>query len=149
MKTNLRTHRSSRLKWVAALFFAFGIGNALPVSANFSPADELAIPNTTRSNREVNFNRNWKFFLDETDKLYTDEGNGMSDMALHIKTLEIIFSLYLPSLTDMQKAVLKQTIRPVTMEDITPLASVGTARHSTLLRIADIPKPPSISKGFT
>ena len=47
---------------------------------------------------------------DETDKLYTDEGNGMSDMALHIKTLEIIFSLYLPSLTDMQKAVLKQTV---------------------------------------
>ena len=66
MKTNLRTHRSSRLKWVAALFFAFGIGNALPVSANFSPADELAIPNTTRSNREVNFNRNWKFFLGDT-----------------------------------------------------------------------------------
>ena len=47
---------------------------------------------------------------DETDKLYTDEGNGMSDMALHIKTLEIIFSLYLPSLSDMQKAVLKQTV---------------------------------------
>ena len=70
-------------------------------------------------------------------------------MALHIKTLEIIFSLYLPRLTDIKKAVLKQTIRPVTMEDITPLASVGTARHSTLLRIADIPKPPSISKGFT
>ena len=66
MKTNLRTHRSSRLKWVAALFFAFGIGNALPVSANFSRADELAIPNATRSNREVNFNRNWKFFLGDT-----------------------------------------------------------------------------------
>ena len=47
---------------------------------------------------------------DETDKLYTDEGNGMSDMALHMKTLEIEFSLYLPSLTDMQKAILKQTI---------------------------------------
>ena len=52
-------------------------------------------------------------------------------------------------MTGASKAVLKQTIRPVTMEDITPLASVGTARHSTLLRIADIPKPPSISKGFT
>ena len=34
----------------------------------------------------------------------------MSDMALHMKTLEIEFSLYLPSLTDMQKAILKQTI---------------------------------------
>lgn len=42
--------------------------------------------------------------------LNTDEGNGMSDMALHMKTLEIEFSLYLPSLTDMQKAILKQTI---------------------------------------
>ena len=42
---------------------------------------------------------------DETDKLYTDEGNGMSDMALHIKTLEIIFSLYLPSLTEDRKSV--------------------------------------------
>ena len=31
-------------------------------------------------------------------------------MALHMKTLEIEFSLYLPSLTDMQKAILKQTI---------------------------------------
>ena len=29
----------------------------------------------------------------------------MSDMALHMKTLEIEFSLYLPSLTDMQKAI--------------------------------------------
>lgn len=47
---------------------------------------------------------------DETDKLYTDEGNGMSDMALHIKTLEIFFNLYLPSLTDMQKAILKQAV---------------------------------------
>ena len=47
---------------------------------------------------------------DETDKLYTDEGNGMSDMALHMKTLEIEFSLYLPSLTDMQKAVLKKCL---------------------------------------
>lgn len=47
---------------------------------------------------------------DESDKLYVDEGNGMSDMALHIKTLEIFFNLYLPSLTDMQKAILKQAV---------------------------------------
>ncbi len=137
MKTNLRTHRSSRLKWVAALFFAFGIGNALPVSANFSPADELAIPNTTRSNREVNFNRNWKFFLGDTAAASHPDFDDN-----HWRTLTC-------PMTGASKAVLKQTIRPVTMEDITPLASVGTARHSTLLRIADIPKPPSISKGFT
>ena len=142
MKTNLRTHRSSRLKWVAALFFAFGIGNALPVSANFSRADELAIPNATRSNREVNFNRNWKFFLGDTAAASHPDFDDN-----HWRTLDLPHDW--PSLTDMQKAVLKQTIRPVTMEGITPLASVGTARHSTLLRIADIPKPPSISKGFT
>lgn len=46
----------------------------------------------------------------EIEKLYQDEGNGMSDMALHMKTLEVFFSLYLPSLTDMQKAILKQAI---------------------------------------
>jgi len=43
-------------------------------------------------------------------KLYRDEGNGMSDMALHVKNLEIFFNLYLPSLTDMQKAILKQSV---------------------------------------
>jgi len=43
-------------------------------------------------------------------KLYRDEGNGMSDMALHVKNLEIFFNLYLPSLTDMQKAILKQGV---------------------------------------
>ena len=42
--------------------FAFGIGNALPAAARYSRADELAIPNGARSNREVNFNENWKFF---------------------------------------------------------------------------------------
>lgn len=34
---------------------------------------------------------------DETDKLYTDEGNGMSDMALHMKTLEIEFPCICPA----------------------------------------------------
>ncbi len=47
---------------------------------------------------------------DETDRLYTDEGHGMGDMALHMKNLEIFFNLYLPSLSDMQKAILKQAI---------------------------------------
>lgn len=47
---------------------------------------------------------------DESDKLYQDEGYGMSDMALHIKNLEIFFSLYLPSLDDMQKAILKKML---------------------------------------
>jgi len=42
--------------------------------------------------------------------LYVDEGYGMSDMALHIKNLEIFFKLYIPSLSDMKRAILKQTI---------------------------------------
>ena len=43
-------------------------------------------------------------------KLYIDDGNGMSDMALHIKNFEIFFNLYIPSLTDMQRALLKKAV---------------------------------------
>lgn len=48
--------------------------------------------------------------VDEEDGFYTDEGHGMGDMAIYIKNLEIFFSLYLPSLTDRQRALLKQAI---------------------------------------
>lgn len=44
------------------------------------------------------------------EKLFSDEGNGMGDMALYMKSLEIFFSLYIPSLTDTQKAVLKKSM---------------------------------------
>lgn len=44
---------------------------------------------------------------DEIERLYVDEGNGIGDMAMHIKNLEIFFSLYLPSLNDLHKALLK------------------------------------------
>jgi len=47
---------------------------------------------------------------DDDTPLYVDEGYGMSDMALHIKNLEIFFKLYIPSLSDMKRAILKQTI---------------------------------------
>ncbi len=47
---------------------------------------------------------------DEQDKLYIDEGNGMGDLALHMKTLDIFFNLYLPTLTDIQKALLKDCL---------------------------------------
>lgn len=46
----------------------------------------------------------------ETNRLYLDDGNGMGDMVLHIKNLEIFFNLYIPSLTEMQKAVLKDCL---------------------------------------
>jgi hypothetical protein len=46
----------------------------------------------------------------DSDRLYRDEGNGMNDLALHMKNLEIFFGLYIPSLTDMQKAVLKKCL---------------------------------------
>lgn len=47
---------------------------------------------------------------EEKIKLYEDEGHGMNDLALHMKNLDIFFSLYLPTLTDMQKAVLKKSL---------------------------------------
>jgi hypothetical protein len=47
---------------------------------------------------------------DEQTRLYNDEGSGMGDMALYIKNLEIFFSLYIPNLTDFQKAILKDCI---------------------------------------
>lgn len=46
----------------------------------------------------------------EEHPLYKDEGHGMSHMALHLKNLEIFFNLYLPSLSDMQRAILKKSV---------------------------------------
>ncbi|MCG8540168.1 MAG: DUF87 domain-containing protein [Clostridia bacterium] len=47
----------------------------------------------------------------EENKLYNNEdGNGMGALALYLKNLEIFFSLYIPSLTDMQKAILKDCL---------------------------------------
>lgn len=48
--------------------------------------------------------------VDQDDACYKDEGNGMGDMAIYIKNLEIFFSLYLPSLTEKDKAILKQVV---------------------------------------
>jgi len=46
----------------------------------------------------------------DDQRLYYDEGYGMNDLALHMKNLDIFFSLYIPSITDMQKAVLKKCL---------------------------------------
>lgn len=80
----------------------------------------------------------------DADKLYQDEGNGMSDMALHIKTLEIFFNLYLPSLSDMQKAILKQTVielynsfNIVWDTDITTLTNKDFPTFSDLHKLLD------------
>lgn len=48
--------------------------------------------------------------VDDDDKYYQDEGHGMGDMAIYIKNLDIFFSLYIPSLSDKQKAILKGVI---------------------------------------
>lgn len=45
-----------------------------------------------------------------TDYYDQDDGNGLGDLALYIKHLEIFFSLYIPSLTDKHKAILKMTL---------------------------------------
>ncbi len=47
---------------------------------------------------------------DENDTLYKDDGNGLGQLALHMKTLEIFFNLYIPTLTEIQKALLKECI---------------------------------------
>lgn len=36
--------------------------------------------------------------------------NGMGDLALHLKTLEVFFQLYVPSFTDMQRSLLLETL---------------------------------------
>ncbi len=46
----------------------------------------------------------------EEEKLYEDDENGMGDMALYIKNLEIFFKLYIPSLTDRLVAILKSEL---------------------------------------
>jgi hypothetical protein len=46
----------------------------------------------------------------DEETLYTDEGQGMGDLAMYLKTLEIFFRLYLPSLGDMEIAVLKKSL---------------------------------------
>lgn len=47
---------------------------------------------------------------DEKLRVYTDEGHGMGDMALYIKHLEVFFSIYLPELDAVEKAILKSTL---------------------------------------
>lgn len=44
---------------------------------------------------------------EDGDRLYRSNDNAM---ALHIHTLEVFFKLYLPSLTDLQRALLKQAL---------------------------------------
>jgi hypothetical protein len=48
--------------------------------------------------------------VDDDDEVYKDEGFGMGDMAIYIKNLEIFFNLYMPSLTDKERAILKDSI---------------------------------------
>ncbi len=48
--------------------------------------------------------------VDDEDSFYKDDEHGMGDMAIYIKNLEIFLSLYLPSLTDKHKAILKAAI---------------------------------------
>lgn len=47
---------------------------------------------------------------DSNDPLFADEGKGMGAMALHFKTFEIFIQLYLPDITEIQMALLKQTL---------------------------------------
>jgi type IV secretory pathway VirB4 component len=44
------------------------------------------------------------------ERLYGDEGAGMGAVALHFKTFEVFMKLYMPDLTEIQKAILKQAL---------------------------------------
>lgn len=46
----------------------------------------------------------------DEDMLYKDEGYGTGALALHLKTLDVFFSLYLPEITQIQSAILKKCI---------------------------------------
>jgi type IV secretory pathway VirB4 component len=52
----------------------------------------------------------------ENDKLYSDEGSGMGALALHFKTFEVFMKLYMPDLTEIQKALLKQALEQLYAE---------------------------------
>lgn len=44
------------------------------------------------------------------EKLYDKLDEGTNDLSLHLKSLEVFFELYLPSLTGIQKALLKKSL---------------------------------------
>lgn len=78
----------------------------------------------------------------DNQRLYRDEGYGMNDLALHMKNLEIFFSLYIPSITDMQRAVLKKCLVELYQDfgitwdtDVTALKPEAFPIFSDLLRL--------------
>lgn len=78
----------------------------------------------------------------DNQRLYRDEGYGMNDLALHMKNLEIFFSLYIPSITDMQRAVLKKCLVELYQEfgitwdtDVSVLKPEAFPIFSDLLRL--------------
>ncbi|GAB5082821.1 hypothetical protein Osc1_19970 [Hominimerdicola sp. 21CYCFAH17_S] len=77
----------------------------------------------------------------ELNRLYIDEGNGMGDLALHIKTLEIFFSMYLPDLTMIQKSLLKKTIIELYRQfDITWETDAAKLSHTDFPIFSDLHK---------
>lgn len=47
---------------------------------------------------------------EEKDLYEINDGNGMSELALYIKHLDVFFALYVPGITDRQKAILKSCL---------------------------------------
>lgn len=69
--------------------------------ARVNPLHIMPIPKNEDPNSEEN---------DIMNYYDRDEGNGLGDMALYLKHLEIFFSLYIPDLNNKEKAVLKRTL---------------------------------------
>lgn len=75
----------------------------------------------------------------EDEELYLDEGYGKGDLAMHIKTIEIFFSMYLPDLTMLQKSILKKEIIELYEHfNITWATDVTTLKHSDFPIISDL-----------
>jgi len=68
---------------------------------------------------------------DEQDQLFKGDDNAM---ALHIHTLDVFFKLYLPDLTNMQRALLKKALVEVYREK-----EITWETHVTTLRPEDFP----------
>jgi type IV secretory pathway VirB4 component len=78
---------------------------------------------------------------EDGERLYSDEGSGMGSVALHFKTFEVFIKLYMPDLTEIQKALLKQALEQLYAEfGITWDTDVSAMRPSDFPTFSDLYK---------
>lgn len=75
----------------------------------------------------------------ENDDSTDVDSGGLNPLALHMKTLDIFFSLYLPSLSDMDKAILKKNLIELYGKfNITWETDVSTLKAEQFPRMSDL-----------